>query len=67
MARVCYVCDKRPQVANLVSHAKNRVKRWVYLNVHAMRFTMAGDQSGKVVRSKVCTKCVKAKKVTKVV
>ncbi len=67
MARICFVCDKGPRVANLVSHAKNRVKRWVYPNVHTMRFTMTNDNSGKVVRSKVCTKCVKAKKVTKVI
>ena len=67
MARICAVCDKRPQVGMNVSHAKNRTKRWLYPNVHTMRFTMANDNSGKVKRAKVCTKCVKAKKVTKVI
>lgn len=67
MARICFVCGKKPQVANMVSHANNKVKHWVFPNVHTMRFTMASDASGKVVRSKVCTKCVKAKKVTKVI
>ncbi len=66
MARICAVCGKGPQVANLVSHAKNRVKRWVYPNVHKMHFTLAGNASNKVHHDRVCTKCVKAKKVQKV-
>jgi ribosomal protein L28 len=32
MARICDICGKGPRVANLVSHANNRVKRWVYPN-----------------------------------
>ncbi len=67
MARVCAVCGKRPQVANLVSHANNKVKRWVFPNVHKMRFVVAQEASGRVHNDKVCTKCVKAKKVQKVV
>ena len=67
MARICAVCDKRPHVANLVSHANNRVKRWVYPNVQKMRFTHTGDASGKVTNAKVCTKCLKAGKIKKVV
>ncbi len=66
MARICGVCGKRPQVANLVSNAKNRVKRWVYPNVKMMRYTQKTDPKGKVTRGKVCTKCVKGGKVTKV-
>ena len=66
MARMCAVCKKGPQVANLVSHAKNKVKRWVFPNVHKMRFVMANDPSAKVQHSKVCTKCVKAGKIKKV-
>ena len=67
MARICAVCDKAPSVANLVSHANNRVKRWVYPNVHRMRFSYVNDASNKVHQAKVCTKCVKAGKVKKVV
>jgi large subunit ribosomal protein L28 len=66
MARICACCGKRPQVANMVSHARNRVKKWVYPNVHHMRFTLAG-QTGRVHAGKVCTKCVKAGKAIKVV
>jgi large subunit ribosomal protein L28 len=66
MARICYVCGKRPQTANLVSNANNKVKRWVYPNVHKMRFVVATDCKNKVHNSNVCTKCVKANKIRKV-
>lgn len=67
MARICAVCGKRPQVANLVSNANNKVKRWVYPNVHVMRFTRTNSVKNTVERGKVCTKCVKANKVQKVI
>jgi large subunit ribosomal protein L28 len=67
MSRICCVCDKRPQVGNLVSHANNRVKRWIYPNVHTIRFTVTGKQPKRVMRGAVCTKCVKAGKVEKIV
>lgn len=66
MARICSVCGKGPQVANMVSNANNRVKRWVYPNVHTLRYTKAGDPKKRVMRGSVCTKCVKSEKVTKV-
>lgn len=65
MARICKVCDKRPQVGNLVSHANNRVKRWIYPNTHTIRFKVA-TVPGRVFRGAVCTKCVKSGKVQKV-
>ena len=65
MANICAICDKRPQVANLVSNANNRTKRWVYPNVHVMRFKIKGQRS--INRAAVCTKCVKAGKIEKVV
>ncbi|MCA9769804.1 50S ribosomal protein L28 [Candidatus Dependentiae bacterium] len=67
MAYICKVCDKRPQVGNHVSHAKNKTKRWLYPNVHKMRFSFANDPKNKVHRAAVCTRCVKAGKVKKVV
>ncbi len=66
MARICAVCGKGPQVANSVSNANNRVKRWVYPNVHAVRYTLTNAADKGVKRGKVCTKCVKGKKVQKV-
>lgn len=67
MARICVVCGKKPQVASIVSHAHNRTKKWVYPNVHKMRFTLAEKADTKVYAGKVCTKCVKAQKVQKVI
>jgi len=65
MANICKICLKGPRVANRVSNANNRVKRWVYPNVHTMRFSLKGHTS--VQRGAVCTKCVKAGKVKKIV
>ena len=67
MSRICFICDKGPVVANLVSHANNKVKRWVYPNVHRMAFRLTKGDTTKVYRDKVCTKCVKAGKVQKIV
>ena len=65
MANICVVCNKRPQVANNVSNANNRTKRWVYPNVHNMRFRLKGQTS--IKSGAVCTKCVKAGKIEKVI
>jgi large subunit ribosomal protein L28 len=65
MANICIICDKRPRVGNLVSNANNRTKRWVYPNVHVMRFKLKGHTS--IQRGAVCTKCFKAGKIEKVV
>ena len=65
MAKICRICDKRPQAANNVSNANNKTLRWLYPNVHVMRYRMKGQTS--VKRGSVCTKCVKAGKVEKVI
>lgn len=68
MSRICCVkgCGKRPQVVNNVSHANNRVKRWVYPNVFKMRFSYVNDADNKVHSGAVCTKCVKSGNVKKI-
>ncbi len=66
MSRICFVCGKAPRTANLVSKANNKTGRWVYPNVQKMRFTITGDCKNRVHTSKVCTKCLKAEKVKKV-
>ncbi len=65
MANICAICDKHPRTANNVSNANNKTVRWVYPNVRVMRFTLKGQRE--VHRSAVCTKCVKAGKIEKVV
>ncbi len=66
MSRICCVCGKGPQVGNIVSHANNKTKRWVYPNVHRMRFTLS-EHDSRVKSGNVCSKCMKAKKVIKFV
>jgi large subunit ribosomal protein L28 len=69
MSRICCVegCGKHPSVGNLVSHANNRVKRWIYPNVHKMRFSYVCDAKKLVHRGAVCTKCIKSGKVKKII
>jgi large subunit ribosomal protein L28 len=61
MARVCYLCGKRPAVGNNVSHANNRTKRRWLPNLQRVRVI----EDGKVVRVRVCVSCIKAGKVQK--
>jgi len=63
MAKVCYVCGKKPEVGNNVSHAHNVTKRRFYPNVHKMKI----EVNGAVKSAYVCTRCVRSGKVTKVV
>lgn len=67
MSRICASCGKRPQVVNSVSHANNKVKKWVYPNVHTMRFVFTNDLSGKVHRGNICAKCQRGNTIRKVV
>ena len=65
--KICVVCNKKPRSTFSVSHAHNRTKRWIYPNVHVMRFMYENDPKNKVHRGSVCTKCLKAGKIKKVV
>ena len=65
MANICKSCNKRPRTANNVSNANNKTRRWLHPNVHKMRFTFKGKTE--VHRGAICTKCVKAGKVEKVI
>lgn len=67
MSRICMVCDKRPRTANRVSHANNRTGRWLYPNVQKLRFKLVNSSSNTVYRGAVCTKCIKANKIEKVI
>jgi large subunit ribosomal protein L28 len=62
MAKKCDICGKGPMFGNTISHAHNVTKRVFYPNIHKMRVL---ESDGKVVRKKVCTKCLKAGKVQK--
>lgn len=69
MSRICSIatCGKRPHVGNLVSHANNKVKIWIYPNVHKMRYSYVGDIKNTVHRGTVCTKCMKSGIIKKII
>ncbi|TVR65229.1 MAG: 50S ribosomal protein L28 [Gemmatimonadales bacterium] len=62
MARVCYVCGKRPSTGNRVSHANNKTKRRWLPNLQTVRIV---DADGERRRVRVCTSCIKAGKIRK--
>ena len=61
MAFKCDVCGKGPLVGNQVSHANNKTKKRTLPNLQRVRAVV--DGSHKHIR--VCTRCLKAGKVTK--
>jgi large subunit ribosomal protein L28 len=62
MARMCYVCGKRPSTGNKVSHANNKSKRRWLPNLQTVKIL---DRDGERRRVRVCTSCLSANKVTK--
>ncbi|MBN1327060.1 MAG: 50S ribosomal protein L28 [Candidatus Cloacimonetes bacterium] len=63
MSRVCDVCGKKSLVGNNRSHALNATKRKFFPNLHEMK----AEIDGKVKKVKVCSSCLRANKVKKVV
>ena len=61
MAFKCDVCSKGPLTGNQVSHANNKTKKRTLPNLQRVRALV--DGSHKHIR--VCTRCLKAGKVTK--
>jgi large subunit ribosomal protein L28 len=61
MAFKCELCGKGPLVGNQVSHANNKTKKRTLPNLQRVRALV--DGSHKHIR--VCTRCLKAGKVTK--
>lgn len=61
MAFKCDLCGKGPLVGNQVSHANNKTKKRTLPNLQRVRAKVGG--STKHIR--VCTRCLKAGKVTK--
>jgi large subunit ribosomal protein L28 len=63
MAARCDVCGRGPSTGFSVSHSHKKTKRRWRPNLHAMRIRVGGG----VRRAKVCSSCLRANKVTKVV
>ncbi|HIE33442.1 MAG TPA: 50S ribosomal protein L28 [Thermodesulfobacteriaceae bacterium] len=64
MARVCEICGKRPHTGHKISHSAKRSGRWWYPNLQRVRAKLP---NGEIRRIRVCTRCIKAGKVQKVV
>ena len=56
----CYVCGRGVAFGNNVSHANNKTRRVWKPNLQVARVV---DESGKIVKVKVCTRCLSAGKV----
>lgn len=61
MSQLCQICGKKPMSGNNVSHAHNVNKRRFNPNLQQVSAQVEGQK----VRMTVCTKCIKAGKVTK--
>ncbi|MDQ3588358.1 MAG: 50S ribosomal protein L28 [Actinomycetota bacterium] len=63
MPKVCYVCNKGPAFGNSRSHSMVATRRRFNPNLQKVRIDVSGTSS----REYVCTRCLKAGKVTKAV
>ncbi len=63
MSRVCDICGKGSIVGNNRSHAMNATKRRFYPNLHSIKAEIKGE----VKSVKICSSCLKANKVKKVI
>jgi large subunit ribosomal protein L28 len=63
MAKVCHVCRKGPSFGNSRSHSMVATKRRFNPNLQKVRIL----ENGAPARAYVCTRCLKAGKVTKAV
>ena len=61
MARVCHSCGKRPAFGQSRSHSMVATKRRFDANLQKVRIV----EKGAPLRAYVCTRCLKAGKVTK--
>lgn len=61
MAFKCELCGKGPLVGNQVSHANNKTKKRTLPNLQRVRAVVDGSHR----HIRVCTRCLKAGKVTK--
>ncbi|MBX5435905.1 MAG: 50S ribosomal protein L28 [Alicyclobacillaceae bacterium] len=63
MARKCEICGKHPQTGYKLSHSMIHTKRRWIPNLQTVRANVGGT----VRRIRVCTRCLKAGKVTRAI
>lgn len=61
MASVCDICGKSPGFGNNISHSHRRTRRRWNPNIQPVRAIVKGAPK----RLHVCTKCIKANKVSR--
>jgi len=61
MAKRCEVCGKGPRAGNNVSHAMNKTKRRWLPNLQSIKV----DDHGTHRTAKVCTQCLRSKRITR--
>ena len=61
MARQCEICGKRPAFGRNISHAHNVTRRRFNPNLQTVRAYINGG----IRRIRVCTRCLRSKKVAK--
>ncbi len=62
MSSVCDVCGKTPGFGNNISHSHRRTRRRWNPNIQRMRAVVGGTPK----RVNICTKCLKANKISRV-
>lgn len=62
MAQRCEICGKGPLSGNNVSHAHNVTRRRWNINLQRIRVRVKGVQK----RMRVCTACIRSRRVQKV-
>ena len=63
MSYVCHVCGKGSTSGNSVSHSNRKTRRTWKPNLRAVRIA----EKGRVLKVKVCTRCLRSAKVRKIV
>ena len=63
MAKRCDVCGKGPASGNSVSHSMRKTRRRWLPNLQSVRIR----EHGTVKTAKVCTGCLKSKRITRAV
>jgi large subunit ribosomal protein L28 len=62
MSKICTVCGKAPSAGRNVSHSHRVTNRVIRPNIQKVHVV---ESSGNVKQVNVCTKCLKAGKVTR--
>jgi large subunit ribosomal protein L28 len=63
MARVCDICGKKTATGNNVSHSHKKTKRVFKANIQKAKVEI----NGRIKTINICTSCLKANRVKKVV